>query len=173
MTQRQAAQPRDRFPVLRTMPTRWADNDSYGHINNVVYYACFDTVVNTWLMEHGALQPLQAGAATIGLVVESQCRYFASARFPQVLEIGLRVGHVGTSSVRYELAVFRDDHDVAVAQGHFVHVYVDSTTRRPVKALPATLRATLTMLESTPTVALLADRCLEPLSPPPPAPAAH
>ncbi|NWA04661.1 acyl-CoA thioesterase [Pseudomonas gingeri] len=132
------------------MPTRWADNDSYGHINNVVYYAYFDTVVNTWLMEQGALQSLEAGAETIGLVVETQCRYFASAQFPDVLEIGLRLAHVGTSSVRYELAVFRDDHDFAVAQGHFVHVYVHSTNRRPVKVLPGALRTALAMLESMP-----------------------
>lgn len=149
MTQRQAPQTRDLFPVIRTMPTRWADNDSYGHINNVVYYAYFDTVVNTWLMEQGALRPLEAGADTIGLVVETQCRYFTSAQFPDLLEIGLRVAHIGTSSVRYELAVFRSGHDSATAQGHFVHVYVDSASRRSVNGLPKALRAALTKIEST------------------------
>lgn len=146
MTQRQPAQTRDLFPVLRTLPTRWADNDSYGHINNVVYYAYFDTVVNTWLMEQGALRSLEARAETIGLVVETQCRYFASAQFPDVLEIGLRVAHLGTSSVRYELAVFRSGHDTAAAQGHFIHVYVDSENRRPVSELPQALRTALTRL---------------------------
>lgn len=149
MTQRPAPHTRDLFPVLRPMPTRWADNDSYGHINNVVYYAYFDTVVNTWLMEQGVLLPLEAGAQTIGLVVETQCRYFASAQFPDVLDIGLRVARIGTSSVRYELAVFRSGHNVAAAQGHFVHVYVDNVNRRPVKALPTALRAALVKLEST------------------------
>ena len=147
MTQRQAPQTRALFPVIRKMPTPWADNDSYGHINNVMYYAYFDTVVNTWLMEQGVLRPLEAGAEIIGLVVETQCRYFASAQFPDVLEIGLRVAHIGNSSVRYELAVFRNDHNVATAQGHFVHVYVDSSGRRPVNGLPKALLETLTKLE--------------------------
>jgi len=96
------------------IPTRWADNDAYGHVNNAVYYFYFDTVVNTW---------------TIGLVVETGCSYFAPLRFPETITAGLRAAKIGGSSVRYEIALFGEGQTVAAAQGHFIHVYVDEKTR--------------------------------------------
>ncbi|MDO8300601.1 thioesterase family protein [Lacisediminimonas sp.] len=111
--------------------TRWMDNDMYGHVNNVVYYAYFDTAVNQYLIEQGVLDPVKA--QVIGLVVETQCRYYSSLAFPDVVHVGVRVGHVGTSSVRYELGVFRNDEQSAAAEGHFVHVYVDRESNRPVR----------------------------------------
>ena len=122
------------------LTTRWADNDAYGHVNNVVYYAWFDTAVNGYLIEAGALD-IHAGA-TIGLVIETRCNYFASLAFPQQLEAGLRVAHMGRSSVRYEVGLFAHDAPEAAAAGHFIHVYVDRQTRRPVE-LPEALRAAL------------------------------
>ncbi|ANE44363.1 acyl-CoA thioesterase [Deinococcus puniceus] len=138
--------PRQSFPYLHPTPTRWADNDVYGHINNVTYYAYFDTAVNALLLARGVLD-IHSGA-TIGLVVETGCTYFAAASFPEVLHVGVRVAQLGNSSVRYELAVFQADNDTACAQGHFVHVYVDRETRRPVP-LPANLRAVLEGLHGT------------------------
>ncbi|GAA5514718.1 hypothetical protein Dcar01_03478 [Deinococcus carri] len=128
------------YPYHHPTPTRWADNDMYGHVNNVTYYAYFDTAVNAYLAARGALD-LQAGAV-IGLVVETGCAFFAPAAFPEMLGVGVRVAHLGRSSVRYELAVFREGEETACAQGHFVHVYVDRETRRPVE-LPGVLRAAL------------------------------
>jgi acyl-CoA thioester hydrolase len=113
--------------------TRWMDNDVYGHVNNVVYYSWFDTVVNQWLVAQGLLD--YAGGDMIGLVIETQCNYFASLAFPQDITAGLRVGHIGTSSVRYEVGLFADRSETAAAQGHFIHVYVDRVSRRP-KPLP-------------------------------------
>jgi len=110
--------------------TRWMDNDVYGHVNNVVYYSWFDTAVNRMLVSEGFLDI--AGGQTIGLVVETGCRYFAPTAFPDVISAGIRVAHIGTSSVRYEIGLFRNDEDDAAAQGHFVHVHVDRITRRPV-----------------------------------------
>jgi len=134
---------RDRYPHLTTLDTRWMDNDVYGHVNNVVYYSFFDTAVNRWLIARGVLDP--GAGATIGLVVETQCRYFRPLSFPDRVTAGLRVAHVGTSSVRYELALFRDDEAEAAAAGHFVHVYVDRVTRRPAP-LPDELRRALETL---------------------------
>jgi acyl-CoA thioester hydrolase len=122
------------------IPTRWADNDAYGHVNNVVYYAWFDTVVNEYLIRAGVLDI--AASEVIGLVVETQCRYFAELAFPQTVSAGLRVAHLGRSSVRYEIGVFGPGADTAAAQGHFVHVYVDRATRRPAP-MTAPLRAAL------------------------------
>jgi acyl-CoA thioester hydrolase len=133
---------KDAYPVLRDIETRWMDNDAYGHLNNVVYYSYFDTTVNAYLLESGALGPNSAHNA-IGLVVETQCCYFASASFPDRLTVGLRVARIGASSVRYELAIFQREKSPAIAQGHFVHVYVDRKTRRPVTGLPAVLRNVL------------------------------
>ena len=133
------------FAALHRIATRWADNDIYGHVNNVVYYSYFDTAVNFWLIEAGLLTLSPDGEADgqpIGLVVETQCRYFAPLAFPDAVTVGLRVARIGTSSVRYELAVFRNDEADAAAQGHFVHVYVDRTTRRPA-SLPSTWRQRL------------------------------
>ncbi|CAO4171668.1 Acyl-CoA thioesterase [Methylorubrum populi] len=128
------------FPRLVPLTTRWGDNDVYGHVNNVVYYAFFDTAVNGLLVEAGALDI--ARSPVIGLVVETGCRYFASLAFPDRITAGVRVAHLGRSSVRYEIAIFREDEPEAAAQGHFVHVYVDRDTRRPVP-LPDRLRAVL------------------------------
>jgi acyl-CoA thioester hydrolase len=128
------------YPHFLTIPTRWADNDVYGHVNNVVYYSYFDTVVNEYLLRAGVLD-FERGS-TIGLVVETQCNYFAPISFPERIEAGLRVTKLGNTSVRYEVAIFSAGADEASAQGHFVHVYVDRETRRPV-ALPEALRAAL------------------------------
>ena len=116
------------------------DNDAYGHVNNVVYYGWFDTVVNEYLIRNGVLDV--DGGAVIGLVVETQCRYFRELAFPAPVVAGLRVARIGTSSVRYEIGIFGADDDAASAQGHFVHVYVDRESRRPTP-LPSALREAL------------------------------
>jgi acyl-CoA thioester hydrolase len=132
---------RARYRHFTEIGTRWSDNDVYGHVNNVVYYGWFDTVVNRYLIEAGALDI--AHGQTIGLVVETHCNYFASLAFPQRVQAGLRVASLGRSSVRYEIALFAEGAEPCAAAGHFVHVYVDRATRRPVAALPAALRAAL------------------------------
>ncbi len=119
------------------------DNDAYGHVNNVVYYSWFDTVVNAHLIEHGALD-IEHGA-TIGLVVETQCNYFSALGFPQTVDAGLRVSQIGRSSVRYEVGLFAQDQPLTAAKGHFIHVYVDRATRRPT-VLPDQLKAVLEAL---------------------------
>ncbi|MBI1202970.1 MAG: acyl-CoA thioesterase [Rhodopseudomonas sp.] len=128
------------FPHVGEITTRWMDNDVYGHINNVVYYSFFDTAVNGFLIEQGALDI--AKSEIIGLVVETQCNYFKPVAFPDTIRTGIRVSQIGTSSVRYEVGIFRNDDTTASAQGHFVHVYVDRTSGRPV-ALPETLKSVL------------------------------
>jgi acyl-CoA thioester hydrolase len=140
MSERQSPEPRAGYRHFLPMPTRWMDNDVYGHVNNVHFYSYFDTVVNRYLMDAGALDP--GAGAVIGLVVETRCNYFESVSFPECLDAGLRVARIGNSSVRYEIALFRAGAAQAAAQGHFVHVYVDRTSRRPV-ALPPALRAAL------------------------------
>lgn len=134
---------RDDYRHFLAITTRWMDNDVYGHVNNVVYYSYFDTVVNEYLIRAGVLDFEQG--ETIGLVVETQCNYFSPLVFPERVEAGLRVAHIGASSVRYEVALFKEGSTHAAAQGHFVHVYVDRATRRPA-ALPAPLRAALAPL---------------------------
>ena len=136
------AELRSAYKVFRPIATRWMDNDQYGHINNVVYYSWFDTAVNAHLIEQGALD-VQAGQV-IGLVVETHCNYFAPLSFPQTIETGIRVARLGGSSVRYEVGIFGDG-EVTAAKGHFVHVYVDRHTRRPVP-LPEKLRTVLERL---------------------------
>lgn len=136
--------PRAHYPHFNRISTRWMDNDVYGHVNNVVYYSFFDTAVNRYLIDAGALD-IHHGAV-IGLVVETQCNYFAPLQFPQAVEAGLRVAHVGSSSVRYEVGLFAEGEPLAAAAGHFVHIYVDRHTRRP-RSLPATLRAALAPLQ--------------------------
>lgn len=143
MSSRPVPQVRGSYRAFRSIGTRWADNDLYGHVNNVVYYSWFDTAVNSLLIERGALD-IHAGQ-TIGFVVETQCNYFAPLAFPQVVEAGIRVAHAGTSSVRYEIGLFAQGSDTAAAQGHFVHVYVDRMTQRPVP-LPAALQAVVEQL---------------------------
>ena len=143
-TPRRAPEPRSAYPVFRPITTRWSDNDVYGHVNNVVYYSWFDTAVNAHLIEQGALD-IHAGQ-TIGLVIETQCNYFAPLAFPQTVEAGIRVAHTGSSSVRYEVGLFAQGEPLSAAGGHFIHVYVDQQTRRPVP-LPEKLRAVLEALK--------------------------
>jgi acyl-CoA thioester hydrolase len=118
---------RNEYAEFIPITTRWMDNDQYGHVNNVVYYSYFDTAVNQWLINNSLL-----GTNLIGLVVQTQCEFHSGLSFPQALQIGLRLGRLGNTSVRYDLAVFADASDFAAAHGHFVHVYVDAVTRRPV-----------------------------------------
>jgi acyl-CoA thioester hydrolase len=124
-------QPLPRAAYRRFVPlaTRWLDNDVYGHLNNVVYYSLFDTVVNGVLIKAGALDI--AHGEVVGFVVETRCNYFAPLAFPQALEAGLRVGRIGNSSVRYEVGIFAAGAALTAARGHFVHVYVDRATQRP------------------------------------------
>jgi acyl-CoA thioester hydrolase len=136
---RAAAENRAAYRLFRTIGSRWMDNDAYGHINNVVYYSFFDTAVNAYLIEAGALD-VERGAV-IGLVIETHCNYFSPLSFPQTIEAGLRVAHVGRSSVRYELGLFAAGETLSAAAGHFVHVYVDRHSRRPAALPPALLRA--------------------------------
>jgi acyl-CoA thioester hydrolase len=119
------------YPNWQQVPLRWKDNDVYGHLNNAVHYSLMDTAINTWLIERGGLD-IDKGE-TIGLCVESHCNYHGSASFPDTLALGLRVGHLGRSSVRYEVGIYRDDKVELIAEGHFVHVFVDRETRRPVE----------------------------------------
>jgi acyl-CoA thioester hydrolase len=136
-------QARSAYRVFRTLGTRWMDNDIYGHVNNVVFYSWFDTAVNSYLIEQGALD-IHAGEV-IGLVIETQCNYFEPLAFPQTIHAGLRVARLGQSSVRYEVGLFAEDASMCAAAGHFIHVYVDRYTRRPVP-LPDALRTALTSL---------------------------
>jgi acyl-CoA thioester hydrolase len=136
------------FPVLRSIPTRWADEDVYGHVNNVVHYLMFDTAVNGWLIETvGDIRRMPA----VGVVAETGCRYFAELRFPEVVTVGLLVARLGRSSVTYELALFGADSETPAAVGRFVHVYVDQVTRRPVQ-VPDVIRAALEQARARPGV---------------------
>ena len=135
---RPQAEPRSAYKVFRTISTRWSDNDLYGHVNNVVYYSWFDTAINGLLIERGALD-IHAGKV-IGVVVETQCNYFAPLAFPEPVVAGVRVAHIGSSSVRYEIALFPGNEDqLCAAKGHFIHVYVDRATRRPTPLPPQLL----------------------------------
>jgi acyl-CoA thioester hydrolase len=126
------------------LTTRWMDNDVYRHVNNVVYYSFFDTAVNQYMLEAGVLD--LASSATVSLVAETGCTFFAPIRFPDRVHCGLRVVHLGTSSVRYEIGVFRNDEQLTAARGHFVHVCCVRSTQAPV-AMPAALRAALERLQ--------------------------
>lgn len=137
---------RDSYRAFRSIPTRWADNDMYGHVNNVVYYSWFDTAVNAHLIEQGALDIVHGAA--IGLVIETLCNYFAPLAFPQTVEAGIRVARIGSSSVRYEVGLFAQGEAMTAAAGHFIHVYVDRATRRPC-ALPPRLREVLRALTAS------------------------
>ena len=136
----------DEYRAFRTIPTRWMDNDAYGHVNNVVYYSWFDTAVNALLVECGLLD-IQAGSI-IGLVVETGCRYHRSVAFPENVEAGVRIARLGTSSIRWEVGLFTAGHDAPAAEGFFVHVYVDRATRRPTP-LPAEWRLRLAGLDTS------------------------
>lgn len=134
---------RQQYAHRRLIPTRWADNDVYGHVNNVEYYAFFDTVINAWLIAEGGLD-IHDGAV-IGVCAESHCEYRAAVAFPDVVEAHLRVGHLGRSSVRYEIALFREGGEDAIAVGWFVHVFVGREDRRSTP-IPEPLRAALERL---------------------------
>jgi len=135
--------PRSAFPHLATLPTRWMDNDSYGHVNNVNYYSFFDTAVNQFLIDRGVLDIHQD--AIVGFVVETGCSYFSSISFPDLIHVGVRVAKLGNSSVRYELALYRNDEPLPAAAGHFVHVYVDRPSGKAVP-IPEPVRALLQTL---------------------------
>ena len=135
------------FPVLIPITTRWADNDAYGHVNNVAYYSFFDTAVNQWLLRAGLLDIAQS--PLIGLVVETGCRYRRPLSYPMPLEVGLRVARLGTSSVRYDVAVFGPDAEEAAAEGHFTHVYVRRETGRP-EPIPEEMRAVFATITAAP-----------------------
>lgn len=137
---RPSPRPRRAYHHFSAIQTRWGDNDAYGHVNNVVFYAWFDTAVNRYLIDAGVLD-VQNGPV-IGLVVETHCNYFAPLAFPEPVEVGLRVAALGGSSVRYEIGLFAASAAETAACGHFVHVYVDRVERRPT-ALPAALAAAL------------------------------
>ena len=132
------------FRVLRAITTRWHDNDHYGHVNNVVYYAYFDTAVNGYLIEASGtdIRSLQA----IGIVAETSCRYLRELSFPDTVHAGLALEKLGNSSVVYRIGLFRNEETAPAAIGRFVHVYVDAATRRPVP-IPAQVRAALTALD--------------------------
>ena len=131
---------RDQYPHFATLATRWMDNDVYGHINNALYYGFFDTAINQYLIAEGGLDI--TASEVIALAAESQCQYLRALAFPDVIEVGLRVGKLGNSSVRYELAIFKQEETSAAAAGYFVHVFVDRQTRRPVP-MPERIRAAL------------------------------
>ena len=132
------------YKHVLTIPTRWADNDVYGHVNNVVYYYYFDTVVNEYLIQKGLLNIEKS--QTIGLVVNTQCHYFSPVAFPDIIQAGLRVSRLGSSSVTYEIGLCKNEDTLCAAQGEFTHVYVDRDTRRPVKLSPD-MRAALSLLD--------------------------
>ena len=125
---------RSDFKLWRSMTTRWADNDAYGHVNNTVYYEWFDSAVNAWMVEQGLLDI--ANDDPIALVVETRCTYISPLEFPQPIEIGLAVAEIGRSSIRYRIGIFAEGAADAAAEGDFVHVVVDRTTRRPVEIPP-------------------------------------
>jgi acyl-CoA thioester hydrolase len=135
------------FRVLRELPTRWSDDDVYGHVNNVIHYLMFDTAVNGWLIEASGTDIRRLPA--IGVVVETSCRYFAELRFPEIVTAGIGLERLGTTSVVYRLALFGQHGVEPAAVGRFVHVYVDATSRRPVP-VPAEIRAALRELEEPP-----------------------
>jgi acyl-CoA thioester hydrolase len=141
------AESRARYRHFQKIPTRWMDNDIYGHVNNVVYYSYFDTVVNTYLIEQGVLD-IQ-NSPVIGLAVESLCTFKKELTYPETIDAGLRVGRLGNTSVRYEIGLFRAGEDDPAATGYFVHVYVERASRKPVP-LPEALRRVLAPLVLAP-----------------------
>lgn len=144
-TEKQQPPGRERFRVFEQIQTRWHDNDVYQHVNNVIYYAFFDTAVNKVLVDRGVLDV--ANSPVVGLVIETQCKYFAPIAFPDLIAVGICTTHVGNSSVRYEIGIFRNDEPQASALGHFVHVYVDRATNRPV-SIPENVRKVLVDLKA-------------------------
>ncbi len=145
MAERPERLSRSAFRLFRPVPTRWMDNDVYGHVNNVVYYSYFDTAVNAHLVDNGVLDP--ATSPVTGLVVETSCTYFESISFPETVEAGIAVDKLGRSSVTYRVAIFKERAELAAAQGRFTHVYVDRASGRPVE-IPAATRAVLEPLQT-------------------------
>jgi acyl-CoA thioester hydrolase len=143
MADRAPAPRRADYPHFQAIPTRWMDNDAYGHVNNVIYYSYFDTVVNEHLIRHAGLDI--AASPDVGLVVETGCRFMKPLSFPDRVDAGMRVARIGTSSVTYEIGLFREGDDDAAATGRFVHVWVDRATQRP-RPVPAAVRAALAPL---------------------------
>jgi acyl-CoA thioester hydrolase len=139
--------PRSAFPHFHAIQTRWMDNDVYQHVNNVVYYSYFDTAVNRFLIDKGVLN-IHADKI-VGLVVETGCSYFSSISFPDTVHVGLRVVKLGNSSVRYELALYRNEEQRPAAAGSFVHVYVNRESNRPV-SVPDSVRMALATIDRTP-----------------------
>ncbi len=142
---REKPKSRAHYPYFSSVETRWMDNDLYGHVNNVVYYSFFDTVINRHLIAEGRLD-IQTGSV-IGVAVETACAFHGSVQFPDTLEAGLRVAHLGTSSVRYEIGIFLPGEDTARADGRFTHVFVDRISRRPTP-MPETVRAALSRIHT-------------------------
>lgn len=140
MPEEQKDEKRADYLHFRTITTRWMDNDVYGHVNNVQYYSYFDTVVNGFLIDQGVLD--FENDEIVGLVVETHCKFYASAAFPDAIEAGIRVAHLGRSSVRYEIGLFVAGRETPIAAGHFVHVYVRRGEQRPVP-IPDAARAVL------------------------------
>jgi acyl-CoA thioester hydrolase len=134
---------RDEYPRFTTLETRWMDNDIYGHVNNALYYAFFDTAINQYLIAEGGLDIVNS--SVIAFTVESQCQYLRPISFPGSIDVGLRVGKLGNSSVRYELAIFKQGEAQAAAAGYFVHVFVNRETQRPV-TIPDEIRSALARL---------------------------
>ena len=135
------------YPHVLSIPTRWKDNDVYGHVNNVEYYSYFDTVINTWLIREGGLDIHEGGV--IGLCAESHCTFLGPLAFPQGVDAGLRVGHLGRSSVKYEIGLFGEGSEEPAAEGWFVHVFVDRATRKSAGEMPPQLRSALERLVVT------------------------
>ena len=146
MSSRKPRLTRSDFRLFRAIPTRWHDNDVFGHVNNVVYYSWFDTAVCAWLVENGHLDI--ASSPIVGLVVETTCTYFESVAFPETVEVGIAVERLGSTSVTYRIGIFRQGGEQAAAQGLFTHVYVGRDDQRPVP-IPATLRQALAVLTSS------------------------
>lgn len=143
MTEKQIPSLRSDYKQFSLIETRWNDNDSYGHVNNIVYYSYFDTAVNRHLIQQGVLD--LTNSESIGLVIVSKCTYFSSITFPDTVAVGLKVVHLGNSSVRYQIGLFCNDADTASAVGEFVHVYVNRQTNKPV-SIPANTRNVLQAL---------------------------
>lgn len=143
MSERPPANTRDAYKHFTAIPTRWNDNDAYGHVNNAVYYTYFDTLVNGYLIHTGALDI--AKSSVIALVAETQCRFFRQISYPSDIHAGLRLAHLGRTSMRYEIGLFTDDEPLAAAQGHFVHVCIDRPSGRPVP-VPEPLRTAVARL---------------------------
>ncbi|HEX9648007.1 MAG TPA: thioesterase family protein [Alphaproteobacteria bacterium] len=147
MTETEARRRTD-YAYLRAVPTRWNDNDLYGHLNNVAYYEIFDTVINRFLIEEGGLDI--ARGPVIGIVPETRCRYLKPLRYPDVIDVGLAVARLGRTSVVYDIALFRQGEDDAAALGHFVHVFVARAAQDRTRPIPRRVRSALARIARAP-----------------------